>query len=206
MAHRSRGWESAGHPTRAQVRPAAAVGPPVAWPVPSPQVKVVIGTPLAGVTPVVDGGRRHGDRAGPRGRATPRLAAVAQDRDQLVGDVRRYIETIENLVAGLQAYRDVNEESLVDLLGGMDLKDSFRLRDTATLSRELSRLLDEFETSRQAVRRSCASTLHDEGMTLRQIGLAFGVSHQLASRFTRTPVDKGRPPSARQPHGNTASG
>ncbi len=149
--------------------------------------------------------RGHGDRAPSPGRATPRLGSVAEETDQLVGDVRRYIEAIGHLVAGLQAYQAVNEESLVDLLGGMDLKDSFRIRDTATLSRELSRLLDEFETARQAIRKSCATTLHDQGMTLEQIGLAFGVSHQLASRFTRTPADGRRPPAERRPPGNAAS-
>jgi hypothetical protein len=108
-------------------------------------------------------------------------------RDQFIEDVRHYVEAGERLAAGITSFDAMNTEALDDLLSGMSLSESFRIRDSATWSREVSKLLDEFERCRRETRTSAASVLQEEGMTVTEVGKAFGVSHQLASRFAKGP-------------------
>jgi hypothetical protein len=109
-------------------------------------------------------------------------------RDQLIRDAKRYVEAGERLVAGVSSLNAMNREALEDLSNDMSLTESCRIRDSATLSRTVAELLDDFERCRRETRSSTAAVLREEGMTITEVGKAFGVSHQLASRFV-----KGRP-------------
>ncbi len=110
---------------------------------------------------------------------------MPDERDRFIDDVHRYVEAGERLVAGVTAFNAMNREALEDLDGGMTLTESFRVHDSAGWSRRISALLDEFEASRRVTRTSAASALLDEGRTITDVGRAFGVSHQLASRFAK---------------------
>jgi methylmalonyl-CoA mutase N-terminal domain/subunit len=117
---------------------------------------------------------------------------MAFPREQMVDDVRRYIEAGERLVVGINEFITMNSEALQDIEAGMSLTESFSNRDSAAWSRRVSSLLDEFEARRRDTRRSAAAALLEEGRSVTEVGRAFGVSHQLASRFVKSqPVDPG---------------
>lgn len=106
-------------------------------------------------------------------------------RQAFLDDVRRYVEAGHRLAAGVTEFMEMNEAALVDLEGGMSITESFALRDSAGWSRRVASLLDDFETCRRDTRNSAAAALLEEGRTVTDIGRAFGVSHQLASRFAK---------------------
>ncbi len=108
-------------------------------------------------------------------------------RDRFIADTERYQEACRRLIAGFQSYVEVNDQALVDLRGGMSLSESFRVRDSAALSRRIAGLLEDFEAHRRQLRASAAAALQAEGRTVQEIGEAFGVSAQLAGRFAKEP-------------------
>lgn len=123
------------------------------------------------------------DRAGPRPLAYHQ--GMPDPREAFLDDVRRYTEAGRRLAAGVTEFMEMNEAALVDLEAGMSVTESFAIRDSAGWSRRLSSLLDEFEACRRDTRSSAAAALLDEGRNVTYVGRAFGVSHQLASRFAK---------------------
>ena len=111
---------------------------------------------------------------------------MAEARDRFLDDVRAYVGAGERLVEGVSAFVEMNRQALVDLEAGMPMSESFAKRDSATWSRMVSALLDEFEACRRAPRESAAAGLIEEGRSVTDVGRACGVSHQLASRFARS--------------------
>jgi hypothetical protein len=112
--------------------------------------------------------------------------SMSEPREQMVEDVRRYMAAGERLVAGITEFITMNAEALVDIEAGMTVTESFRIRDSASWSRRVSSLIDEFEARRRDTRSSSAEVLLEEGRSVTEIGRAFGVSHQLASRFVKS--------------------
>jgi hypothetical protein len=110
---------------------------------------------------------------------------VPETRQKFLDDVRSYTAAGERLVAVLTEFNAMNTEAVEDIEAGMSVAESFELRDSATWSRKVSSLLEEFEACRRATRASAAAALLTEGRTVTDVGKAFGVSHQLASRFAR---------------------
>ena len=110
---------------------------------------------------------------------------MPEARQQFLDDVRSYTAAGERLVAVLTEFNAMNTEAVDDIEAGMSVAESFELRDSATWSRKVSNLLEEFEACRRATRASAAAVLLTEGRTVTDVGKAFGVSHQLASRFAR---------------------
>ncbi len=106
-------------------------------------------------------------------------------REQFLRDVRAYRLAGERLVSGVIAFNTMNTQALGDLEQGMSLTESFERRDSASWSRRITTLLDDFEACRRTTRASAAAALMAEGKNVTDVGRAFGVSHQLASRFSR---------------------
>jgi len=110
---------------------------------------------------------------------------VPDSRKAFLEDVRRYVEAGRRLADGVTRFAEMNEAALVDLEAGMSVTESFAIRDSAGWSRRVSSLLDEFEACRRDTRSSAAAVLLEEGRNVTDVGRAFGVSHQLASRFVK---------------------
>ncbi len=111
--------------------------------------------------------------------------AMVDPRQAFLDDVRRYVQAGHRLAAGVTEFMQMNEAALVDLEAGMSVTESFTRRDSAGWSRRVSSLIDEFEACRRDTRSSAAAVLLEEGRTVTDVGRAFGVSHQLASRFAK---------------------
>ena len=114
-----------------------------------------------------------------------RLIQMTAARDQFIEDVRHYVEASERLETVMVSFSTSTRAGLDDLSSGMSVSESFRIRDSATWSRKVSELLDDFERCRRQARASAAAILQEEGMSITEVGRAFGVSHQLASRFAK---------------------
>ncbi len=118
---------------------------------------------------------------------------MPEPREQFIEDVRAYTQAGERLVAGVIAFNVMQTEAVADLEQGMSLTESFELRDSSAWSRLISNLLEEFEACRRTTRTSAATALMAEGKNVTDVGRAFGVSHQLASRFAKVPREGAEP-------------
>ena len=110
---------------------------------------------------------------------------MSDPHEQFVRDVREYTLAGERLVSGVIEFNEMNTRAIDDIERGMSLTESFERRDSAAWSRKISTLLEEFEACRRTTRASAAAALMAEGKNVSDVGRAFGVSHQLASRFSR---------------------
>ena len=119
-------------------------------------------------------------------------------REQFLEDVRAYTLAGDRLVSGVIEFNAMNTRAVEDIEQGMSLTESFERRDSAAWSRRVSTLLEEFEARRRTTRASAATALKAEGRNVADVGRAFGVSHQLASRFSRVAraeAGEGLPPA-----------
>ena len=105
--------------------------------------------------------------------------------DRVIADVNRYSEAGERLAARLHQHTAWNNEDIERLRSGVSVTESCRVTGSADRSRGLTRILAEFEESRRAIRSSTVLALIEEGMTISEIGVVFGVSRQLANRMVR---------------------
>ena len=105
--------------------------------------------------------------------------------ERVIADVHRYTEAGEALAARLHSTWRGMPRDIERLRSGMTMTESCRITDSAERSRNLTRILAEFEQSRRAIRASSVLALLDEGMTITEIGVVFGVSRQLANRLVK---------------------
>jgi len=111
--------------------------------------------------------------------------AVREAIDQVIVDVQRYTEAGQALIDRVEMQNAWNTEDIASLRGGVTMTESMEAAASAERSREMTRVLGEFEAARRAVRKSVAAAMLEEGTTLTQLGDAFGVTRQLAGRFAK---------------------
>jgi uncharacterized protein (DUF1697 family) len=121
---------------------------------------------------------------------------MADTKDQFIASVRNYVRAGDALIEGVTAFNAMNTSALVDLERGMSLTESFALRDSAGWSRQISALLEEFETARKRTRESAAVALMEEGRNISDVATAFGTTRQWASRLVKTVAGRRRRPNA----------
>ena len=115
----------------------------------------------------------------------PKIIRVDDAIERVIGDVLRYSEVGDRLAERLVRQSVWNLEDIERLRSGSTLGESVRATRSADRSRELTRLLDEFEHVRRDLRTSVTAAALHEGMTITEIGDIFGVSRQLANRLVK---------------------
>ena len=105
--------------------------------------------------------------------------------ERVIEHVERYTDAIDRLIERLQAQRAWNLEDMERLRGGVTVSRSTKQTRSADRSRDLTRILAEFEQSRREIRAAVVAAGVDEGMTIAEIAEIFGVSRQLANRFVK---------------------
>jgi hypothetical protein len=105
--------------------------------------------------------------------------------ERVVGDIYRYDEAGARLIERLQLQSRWNMEDIERLRSGVTLMASVRATDSSARSRDLTRIMAEFEESRRAIRTSVVAAALAEGASVTQISEIFGVSRQLANRFVK---------------------
>jgi hypothetical protein len=105
--------------------------------------------------------------------------------ERVIEHIGRYTEAGDRLIERLQAQRAWNIEDIGRLRGGARLSESTKQTGSADRSRDLTRILSEFEQSRREIRTAVVAAAVDDGMTITEIADIFGVSRQLANRFVK---------------------
>ena len=116
---------------------------------------------------------------------TPRLVVMGSSRDAVVRDIHRLMESGEELRELILDSRMGFETGLKMLEEGQSIETTLASLNTAARRVRMTELLSEFEERRHYLRLSITAAGLDEGMTIGDIGRAFGVSRQLASRFAK---------------------
>ena len=106
--------------------------------------------------------------------------------------LKRVIDDLDGYTAAAVELRDHmerviarNAEDGAYLLAGNPIADSMRRADSASRSRELTRVLEEFDQARRLIRASVTALMLDDCASVAEVGEAFGVSRQLAHRFAK---------------------
>ena len=113
------------------------------------------------------------------------MCSVSDAIERVIADSCRYSEAGEVLASRLHEQHRWSLDDIERLRSGVTLTESCRMADSASRSRELTRLLAEFEETRRVLRAATVLALLDEGMTVVEIGQVFGVSRQLANRLVK---------------------
>ena len=88
-------------------------------------------------------------------RSDPRNICCVDDAiERVIADVRRYTEAGERLAERLHQHTRWNEEDIERLRTGTSLTESCQVTGSAQRSRDLTRILAEFEESRRVIRSS----------------------------------------------------
>jgi len=115
--------------------------------------------------------------------------------ERLIEHIERYSAAGERLVERLQAQLTWNAEDSERLRAGTTLVESVSATRSADRSRDLTRILAEFEQSRREIRAATVAAGLEEGMSITEVAEIFGVSRQLASRFVKEARHLGYLPS-----------
>ena len=104
---------------------------------------------------------------------------------RVIEDVYLYTDAGDRLIERLQTQNRWNLEDIERLRDGATLMSAIEATDSAARSRDLTRIMAEFEESRRAIRGSVVAAALAEGASVAQISEIFGVSRQLANRFVK---------------------
>jgi hypothetical protein len=105
--------------------------------------------------------------------------------ERVIGDMYRFTEAGDRLIERMQVQSRWNLEDIDRLRTGFTIMASIDAGDSAARSRDLTRVMAEFEESRRAIRSSVVAAALAEGASVTQISGIFGVSRQLANRFVK---------------------
>ncbi len=120
-------------------------------------------------------------------------------RDAVITDIHRLMASGQELRDQLLESRKGFAHGLTLLEQGTSLSEALADLNSAERRVRMTDLLSEFDECRHRLRISITAAGLEEGMTIGDIGRAFGVSRQLAARFAKeardqtTPMD---PPTA----------
>jgi len=122
-------------------------------------------------------------------------------RDAVVTDVHRLMASGEELRDLLAESRQGFTQGLTLLEGGVPLDQALTDLHTAERRLRMTEVLSRFDECRHNLRISITAAGLDEGMSIGDIGRAFGVSRQLAARFAKEvrahdEEEEGGPPTA----------
>ena len=105
--------------------------------------------------------------------------------ERVIEQIERYTQAGDQLIERLQVQRAWNLEDTERLRSGATIAGSTRDTRSAERSRDLTRILSEFEHSRREIRTAVVAAALSEGMTINEIADIFGVSRQLANRLVK---------------------
>ena len=105
--------------------------------------------------------------------------------DRAHREIVRFLESAKALRDELRS-KEANYRRMAKLLDrGDDIRTILAELNAADARQELTDALEELERSRHRVKIAVAATGLDEGMTIGELGRAWGVSRQLAARYAK---------------------
>ena len=110
---------------------------------------------------------------------------IEPTRQRIIDDVERLLTAGETLRDAIQSHAAGLRHVLARLDSAMTIGALLESTDTPANRQLLTASLREFEGCRHQLRLSLATAGMGENMTITEIGRAFGVSRQLASRYVK---------------------
>ena len=110
---------------------------------------------------------------------------MTEARDAVMSDVRLLMDSGQELRSAILDSRKGFAKGLKMLEVGAPLRQTLAELNTAERRQRMTELLSEFDECRHRLRISITAAGLEEGMTIGEIGRAFGVSRQLAARFAK---------------------
>jgi hypothetical protein len=110
---------------------------------------------------------------------------VSDARAVALQDVRDLLECARSLRSDLRAKEASYRRVVKHLEAGTGVAEVMQLVGTDEARQELTEALDRFEHCRHKSRLSLTAVGLEEGMTIGQLGRAWGFSRQLAARYAR---------------------
>jgi predicted GNAT family acetyltransferase len=114
-----------------------------------------------------------------------RIAEVSSLRHDAIDDLQQLVEAASRLRADLRAKESIYRRTVKSLERGTGVAQAMKLAKADEARRELTGSLDDFEYFRHRSRLSLTAAGLDEGMTIGQVGRAWGISRQLAARYAK---------------------
>jgi hypothetical protein len=110
-------------------------------------------------------------------------------RDDAVVDLRELAEAAARLRSDLRAKEGVYRRIAKALERGTSVAKAMQMVKADQARRELTDAIEDFEYFRHRSRLSLTASGLQEGMTIGQVGRAWGISRQLAARYARESRD-----------------
>jgi hypothetical protein len=110
---------------------------------------------------------------------------VSHPRDEAIDDLEQLVDAAKRLRDDLRVKEGLYRRAARSLGRGTDVAKAMKSVKADESRRELTDSLDDFEYFRHRARRSLTAAGLDEGMTIGQLGKAWGISRQLAARYAK---------------------
>ena len=110
---------------------------------------------------------------------------MAERRTKAIDDVQALIGSIDDLMAAMQTYRQICQNTEEVLLAGRPVVDALDHAERTSARSTASDALKQFEEHRHQARMSLVHLASDEGTTSAQFASLMGVSRQLVERWLK---------------------
>jgi hypothetical protein len=120
------------------------------------------------------------------------MTAVERPRDIALEEIDELLAAARRLRADLRAKEAVYRQVSRQLRRGTAVSATMQESGASTMRQELTDALDEFERCRHRTRLALTRAGLDEGMTIGELGRAWGFSRQLAARYAREAEEEAR--------------
>jgi hypothetical protein len=114
---------------------------------------------------------------------------MSPPRDDAIADLRDLTEAAARLRNDLRATEGVYRRTTRTLERGTSVAKAMQMVKADQVRLGLTESIEDFEYIRHRARLSLTASGLDEGMTIGQIGRAWGISRQLAARYAREARD-----------------
>lgn len=112
-------------------------------------------------------------------------------RESAAEEIEQLLESAKLLRADLRAKESAYRRAVRMLDKGAPIDQVMEASGARTARQELTDAMTEFERRRHSTRLSLTAAALEEGMTIGQIGRAWGFSRQLAARYAREVRQRG---------------
>jgi hypothetical protein len=115
---------------------------------------------------------------------------VSSSRDAAVEEIQALLESARQLRTDLRARETAYRQAARMIEKGVALDEVMEASGARTARQELTDAMAEFERHRHSTRLAMTATGLEEGMSIGQIGRAWGFSRQLAARYAQEVRDR----------------
>ena len=107
-------------------------------------------------------------------------------RRRFVRKMATLVETTDDVFAVLERYKASSVELAAGVERGENLEDIYPIIEGPARPREVTEVLEKFESARHQVRLAMFELGHEQGLSISEVGRQLGMSRQRASHLVNT--------------------